>query len=335
MKKSLFVLGVAVAALASCTNEEVVNIAESNVIKFDNAFVGNTTKVAAPELDEDNIKDIYVYAVKGSSATDVFDQQPKNVYKTTAGEWAYDNSVKWEPESYKFVAYAGTEFTNSEVSAMQSSGTDNYLTFTNVIVDNAHQFDLLYTTTGVTADYTGGLTNVSNVKFSFDHILSMIQITLKSGFGETTKVAISNIQFYGMKPQGTYNNSNDKQWTASGTELTTSNALTGTDGEATGASISGGGTATDVVNSWVVIPQAISGQPEMVKFSVTVTDGSISEQKEFTAKLPANTSWEKGNRYNYIFTITPKAMEIEEEWITFDAPTVNPWTDAADGELTE
>ena len=334
MKKSLFVLGVAVAALASCTNEEVVNIAESNVIKFDNAFVGNTTKVAVPELDEDNIEDIYVYAVKGSSATNVFDQQPKNVYKTTAGEWAYDNPVKWEQDSYKFVAYAGTKFT-SEVSATQSSGTDNYLTFTNVTVDNDHQFDLLYTTTGVTADYTNGLTGVSNVKFSFDHILSMIQITLKSGFGETTKVAISNIKFYGMQPQGTYNTSNDGLWTASGTALNDATALTGTDGEATGASISGGGAATDVVNSWVVIPQTISNQPEMVKFSVTVTDGSISEQKDFTAKLPANTSWEKGNRYNYIFTITPKAMEIEDEWITFDAPTVNPWTDAADGELTE
>ena len=62
MKKSLLMLGVAVAALASCTQNEVVDIAESNAIKFDNAFVGNATKATAPEITKDNITDIYVYA---------------------------------------------------------------------------------------------------------------------------------------------------------------------------------------------------------------------------------------------------------------------------------
>ena len=43
MKKSLFVLGVAVAALASCTNEEVTEVAQNRVIGF-NSFVNNNTK---------------------------------------------------------------------------------------------------------------------------------------------------------------------------------------------------------------------------------------------------------------------------------------------------
>ena len=73
MRKSLLLLGVAVAALASCTQNEVVDIAESNVIKFDNAFVGNTTKATtAPEVTTDNIEDMYVFAVDGDDA-DVFD----------------------------------------------------------------------------------------------------------------------------------------------------------------------------------------------------------------------------------------------------------------------
>lgn len=51
MKRSLFMLGVAVAALSSCSNNEVLDIAESNAIKFSNTFVGKPTRsVTAPEL---------------------------------------------------------------------------------------------------------------------------------------------------------------------------------------------------------------------------------------------------------------------------------------------
>ena len=43
MKKSFFVLGVAVAALASCTNEEVVDMPQSRAIQF-GTFVNHSTR---------------------------------------------------------------------------------------------------------------------------------------------------------------------------------------------------------------------------------------------------------------------------------------------------
>ena len=52
MKKSIFLLGMAVAALASCTNEEVTQVAENRTIGFAGAFVDNATKA---DITKDNI----------------------------------------------------------------------------------------------------------------------------------------------------------------------------------------------------------------------------------------------------------------------------------------
>ena len=41
------------------------------------------------------------------------------------------------------------------------------------------------------------------------------------------------------------------------------------------------------------------------------------------AEIPASTAWQPGYRYNYIVTIDGQTLD----YITFDTPTVNPWTD--------
>ena len=51
MKKSLFVLGVAVAALASCTNEETVQVSQGLTIGFSGTGVDNVTKADITSAD--------------------------------------------------------------------------------------------------------------------------------------------------------------------------------------------------------------------------------------------------------------------------------------------
>lgn len=343
MKKSLFVLGVAVAALASCTQSEVLDIAESNVIKFDNAFVGNTTKATAPEVTTDNITDIYVYAQNAASDQDgtgtaVFTNE--HVYKTTAGEWSYDDLVKWDNTTntyYKFAAYAGKELTTDNVSFDWSSGL---LSFQDLTIDGDNQYDLLANSTAVTDESTDGR---PKIQFSLGHLLSMVQFTLKSGFGETCKVKIEEFKFYGLKTQGGCSFSSAWNWTPSGNDAAISeDKFVGAGGEATAvAASSTESTATDVVESWIVIPQAIQGTgaadpKQMVSFKATVFDGEQQlAQKTLTASLPAIT-WQPGFRYNYIFTIDVDIMELEDVYITFDAPTVTDWdktTDISNGTL--
>ncbi len=341
MKKSLFVLGVAVAALASCTQNEVVDIAESNVIKFDNAFVGNATKATAPEITKDNITDIYVYAQNAAtggdgSGTAVFTNE--HVYKTTAGEWTYDNWQKWNNDDkpyYKFAAYAGKQLTDvTNVSFDWSSGL---LSFQNLTIDGGTQYDLLANSNAVTNDQTASRPKIS---FSLDHLLSMVQFTLKSGFDENHKVTIEGFKFYGLKTQGSCSYSNGWKWD---TESSSDVALDGTNfngagGDAVGAAISSGETATDVVESWVVIPQSITGPKAMATFTAKVYENNGGEslaEKAFTAQLPTIT-WQPGFRYNYIFTIDVDIMDLADEYITFDAPTVTGWdktTDISNGTL--
>lgn len=324
MKRSLFMLGVAVAALSSCSNNEVLDIAESNAIKFSNTFVGKPTRsVTAPELTTDNLKEMYVFA--SNEDGNVFDVNPKLVYRIgETNEWGYDNLVAWEAsKNYNFVAYAGK---NLEGNVEANTGNKS-LKFSDIVVDGSedNQFDLLYSNTkSITTTAVDGNPKID---FTFEHLLSMVQFTLKSGFGETTEVKITNFKFYGVKTTGSYDASQESPaWTSSAANNEGDTDFK-SDGEETAKYDKT--TPTDVVNSWVIIPQKNTDfdKVEMVKFTVNVVDGETQiGTKNFTAKIPSIT-WGKGYRYNYIFTITPEQMGVDDQYITFDAPKVTKWND--------
>lgn len=330
MKRSLFMLGVAVAALSSCSNNEVLDIAESNAIKFSNTFVGKPTRsVTAPELTTDNLKEMYVFASK--DGVDVFDANPKLVYRIgETNEWGYDKLVAWEADkNYNFVAYAGKNLGESV-----KANTDNKsLKFSGIVVngDKDNQFDLLYSNTVERSPATAD--GNPTIDFTFNHLLSMVQFTLKSGFGATTEVKITNFKFYGVKTTGSYDASQESPAWTSSVANNGSDTDFKSDGEETAQYDKT--TPTDVVNSWVVIPQknTDSENVEMVTFTVNVVDGEsntqIGTEKIFKAKIPSIT-WEKGYRYNYIFTITPEQMGVAGQYITFDAPEVTEWKDDTD-----
>ena len=316
----MFMLGVAVAALASCTQNEVVDIAESNVIKFDNAFVGKATKaVTATEVTTESINDMYVFAVKGSSEA-VFGEQNWHVYRTAGSEWGYDGKpVAWENASYKFVAYAGKELSTTEPdNKVEYVEGSNSLKFTNIVVDKNHQFDLMYSN-GVSRDNSDGSGDKSEIQFTFSHLLSMVQFTLNSGFGENVKVAISDFKFHGVVTKGSYD-ANTWSLGSDKDDFTVANDEDDYAQYATAGSKS-------VVNSWFIIPQANTvsdASVDMVEFKVTATsEDGFNESTTIKAKLP-KINWEAGNRYNYILNIDPTAMGIEDKYITFDSPVVTP-----------
>lgn len=311
MKKSLFVLGVAVAALASCTQSEVLDIAESNVIKFDNAFVGNTTKATVEQINTDGIEHFYVMGTKGGSS--FFNNE--KVYKKN-DLWGYDDLKKWEAGTYAFAAYSngGTTTQDGKIdSGVTFSSTDGLqISYT---VDNDDKRDLImaYSTTDINA------TNAP-IEFTFKHALAMIKFTLKSNLGDN-EVSISNFVVKSINNQGTATIKDDGvvAWTnQTGTEnfgsvdFTTTQATAGESDEL------------------VVVPQ--SGNSLSVEFTAKVT----ADQGEITKNLKATITtydWQPGYRYNYTATITGTDMEV----IEFSAPTVTEWggyTDIDAGDLT-
>lgn len=304
MKKSLFVLGVAVAALASCTQNEVVDIAESNAIKFD-AFVGNPTK-AVTEVDNDNIEAFHVYGTK-NGATGFFDGD--QVYESgTADVWIYDDLKMWETgKIYTFAAYSNGGVEKDEASTTSTVAWDgSNLTITDYNAGTEKK-DLLVSIAS-NADALGSQ-NVP-VQFTFKHALALIKFTIKSDLGDgNNAVKISSFTVTGINSTANLTYSSEGvAWAGHKTPQGLSSADFSTESSTPGES-----------DSFAVIPGE-SNVSFTVSFTATIGDGASIPAKTLTATI-SNQNWTAGFRYNYVATITGADMDV----ITFADPTVTAW----------
>ena len=218
MKKQLFVLGLAVAALASCTNEEVTDIADSNVIGFKAPFVGNATKAG---LSEDNQwgasklpAQFFVYGNTDAS-TKVFENV--RVYNSNS-QWVYDELKQWASNTYKFAAYSVTDATGlpADKGTVAFDYDNHKLTITDYISNDNYQQDLLL----ATSDEDLNPTNVP-VPFTFKHALAMVKFTFQSSLGDENPITISNFKVSGMHTKGTVaiaNTDKTPTWSAQAAE---------------------------------------------------------------------------------------------------------------------
>ena len=324
MKKSLFMMGMAALVLASCTNEEVVNIPTSKAIGFD-AFVGNTTKAVIP-LDLAGLKgaDGGFYVFGGyATVTDVFNNTKvtwKGNPDGTSGSWAYSPLNYWKvDEMYKFAAYA---------PAINVVPTFNYesgaLTFTGVQSDMNNQKDFIVAQ--IKDPIKGLAEGNSDISFTFRHALSMIKIKLTNGFRAGVKVNVNDdFTVNGINTKGNFVTTFGSAGTWS--EVNTPAAFTDE-----GELLSQNGQVYEP--EFIVIPQTVAADAVTVSFSVTLTDendqpvpveggeGDGQNVKAFTIKVPAG-AWANQNRYSYSLTIDGTLFGLET--ITFGDPTVEGW----------
>lgn len=307
MKKQLFVLGLAVAALASCTNEEVTDIADSNVIGFKAPFVGNATKAG---LSEDNQwgasklpAQFFVYGNTDAS-TKVFENV--RVYNSNS-QWVYDELKQWASNTYKFAAYSVTDATGlpADKGTVAFDYDNHKLTITDYISNDNYQQDLLL----ATSDEDLNPTNVP-VPFTFKHALAMVKFTFQSSLGDENPITISNFKVSGMHTKGTVaiaNTDKTPTWSAQAAETSAVDFTDDTWEEVKT-------TAPVASDEFVVIPQNST--------TVTVTFTSAVDgltDKNLKATITAN--WEAGKRYNYVATITGTDMDV----IEFADPIVENW----------
>ena len=166
--------------------------------------------------------------------------------------------------------------------------------------------------------------------FTFNHLLSIVGFTFKSGFDADTDLTISNVTVKDVPSTATF--TPDNTVTASGKIGGSWSAATAPQNysltidaitEAEGSSY----------NNFFAIPQTVPSIE--VTFNVTVTSsaGVLVENEPFTTKIPTTTvtEWDPGYKYNYVATITPESVELD--YIQFGDPTVTPWTPATDETL--
>lgn len=187
MKKSIFLLGVAVAAMTSCSNDKLLDQAEpiQRAIGFE-SFVNKGTK-AVTETTSPNItnegtlaglKQFNVFGYYGDEV--VFNNIPVIAsIDAQAIKWDYtdNNPTKlkyWTKNEYYFAAYANKN--SSDKLEENVSFSDSTLTFSDYTVNDGQDLiaDVVYKDNSSYDAYT------SKVAFDFQHLLTKIQFTIKN-----------------------------------------------------------------------------------------------------------------------------------------------------------
>lgn len=323
MKRSLFLLGMAAAALSSCTNEDVVDVAQNRAIRFD-TFVNNNTRAVTEVgsgIGQTQLTSYYLFGNYGDAVNSydktVFANEPSSAI-------AY-----WTPNKYyAFGAYAngnGNRIENADFKANEGK-----LTFPNYTPDDEKDLVAAIARAETDAD----VTNENAVALQFVHMLSQVKFTFKTDVADSYTIKISDLKFNAVK---TANGSYTKTDETTGTIEWIGNTPTENyvyEEMSDIADKDKNYTDSDVK---LVIPQDNTNNIS-VTFTATLSGPGIDSdvKKVFKADLgyevgsisgtEANT-WTPGYRYNYTATINAEDIKDDLKEIQFTT-AVTGWEDA-------
>ncbi len=169
MKKTMFMVALAAMSLASCSNDEILEI-QQDEISF-----STISDRASRATTTDNIQNFEVWGVLHQDNADVMYFEKLPLTRTTTGSWVNVESGYFWPEG-KMDFYAISP--KSCVDATASVSASAYASNTNTIVfetqtQQAQQVDLLYALT------TDEEKQVEDVPLNFRHALSQITYRVK------------------------------------------------------------------------------------------------------------------------------------------------------------
>lgn len=330
MKTNLFLLGMAVAAFSSCTNEEVTDVAQNRAIKF-NQFVENNTR----EVQEvESLSSFYVFGKFGEISNSYTTQIFNNESQDTPYYWVAN-------KFYIFGAYA--DGNNGKIEDVTFDSAKKQLVFTNYSPDDTK--DLVAAISDEVESGDNPTTNDNKVSLTFHHMLSQVKFTFNTTDGKEYQIKISNLKINAVKTSTgniTLKESNNVTINWENTSATKG------DYDYPVISDVANENKTASSESKLVIPQNGTDQLNVI-FTATVTGGGLDKTADFTANLSvaenivggssnANT-WIPGYRYNYTAEINAKMISEGGENpetlypITFNA-TVNNWETAENQNTT-
>ena len=186
--------------LASCSNDETVEMAQQKAISFSNAFVNNGTRsIVDRSFNKDNLTDFAVYGFTQNGQ--IFNGEKVSKGGAASTGWSYDNVQYWVPgNTYTFGAIAPHSAANVSDVKLPEGATkvEMKVAFTNT---DANQVDLLHAEpaqiTGVTASYT------EPVSMTFNHQLSKVKFSFQNSVGAGYNVKVSNVKITDAYEKGT------------------------------------------------------------------------------------------------------------------------------------
>lgn len=306
--RKLFLAVCAVAALASCSKEEVVSYDKGEVIGFANPFVNKSTRAdydnAANKVQAFKVYGIVTPQAAGAATTQIYNGN--NVTRGTKADreaWTCSGTTQyWLPSSdYSFAAIVDGE---AETTALP-------VTIEHTVADGANNKDLLYATKDVETDNLAEPTGVNSngaVEFEFSHILSKMQFTIVNGTNQHYQV--KSITVTGVADKGVYTVAGGT-WAQKGTSTTSL-----TFGTADVAANSAGVVASETRQ---ILPVAQTLQVTIVYDVIDVDGTTVVGTLTKTGTITEKT-YVKNTRYNVTATLTANAIQ-------FTLGTVNGWSE--------
>lgn len=208
--KKIFLIGLAATAmLASCSNDETVEMAQQKAIGFSNAFVNNGTRsIVDPSFTKETLKDFAVYGFTQNG-------QIFNGTTVSAPDWTYTPLQYWVAgNTYTFGAIApAAQKNNVSNVALADSKVGMEVAFTN----NDGTVDLLHAAPEkpvVCDDAFLAQTNIPKVGLTFNHQLSKVKFSFVNAVGEGYNVKVTNVKIKDAKATGTLTIGTTNAWSA-------------------------------------------------------------------------------------------------------------------------
>lgn len=337
MKKTLFA-ALALVSMASCSNEEVLEVAQKEAIGFENAFVNNSTRsVEDPSFtSEENGKMFSNFAVYGfvNGATLFNGTEVKGSGFGDNATWNYEGNQYWVGGAkYNFAAIA--PLTNGNWNKASSSVDNTNKIVTTLDFTNNGITDLLY---AANEQYTATATGNSKVGFTFNHILSKVKFTFVNQYTSTgATIRVENIHVTNAHESGSVtltlgNETNPivANWTVDEPTLNIdfgNAALASVDAkEPFGWDITEGTNKMESYNERFIIPG--SEHTYIVTFDVQLLING-AEVTKYSHQAEVKFTPVEGHSYNITTVITPSNIDPanpNQQRIEFTVTEIDDWT---------
>lgn len=317
MKKYLYI-AIAAATLASCSQDEVMEVAEKEAITFGNVFVGKSTRAAEDPSysNKDNViksfqlfgtvNNVNIYNDVTVSNTNYSDADKNYGY----GEiWSCPVTQYWIPgASYKFVAIV-----DGKKSGVTSTTIVDGMP-TSITYNADGSTDLLCQTISLPNN-----TTYETVGFNFNHLLSKAKFTVTNTTPEATmfKHVITDIKISNAYASNTYDVVNETWGTGTTGDGQTFDAITAT------------GATTECANEKLLIPGLTEAK---VEFKVNLyyvekdKEDQLVSTTDYTGNKALKATITDGMKANYSYNFTFNVGVGKE--ITFTVSELPEWTNS-------
>lgn len=333
--KKIFLIGLTAAAmLASCSNDETVEMAQQKAISFSNAFVNNGTRsIVDPSFTTTSLNDFAVYGF--TQKGQIFNGEKVSKGGTASTGWSYNNVQYWVPgNTYTFGAIAPHSVAGNVSNVTLPTGATKVemeVAFTN---KDADQVDLLHAAptqiTGVTASYT------TPVSMTFNHQLSKVKFSFENAVGVDYNVKVSNVKITDAYKEGTltvaaagnnWSNQTDKTL-----ELNFGNVVA--DASSTEASFIANAATLESHNEKLMIPMGSSAIYTVTFTAELYKGGVLLGTYNHTVEIK-NVEFKLGYCYNFKASLTHKNITGPDELneIKFNVTSVENWNKEEDKNL--